>query len=85
MGVTQALAQQRLEFVSGDRDRGVGVISPLVLLPAEANPVPKKRCGKRDPRRPRSSSGSKIVFTLLTKVVAVYVRLSAVYVQEVSL
>ena len=73
MGVTQAPAEERLEFVPGDRDRGIGVMSPLVLLPSEANPIPKKRCGKRDPGRPRSSSGSKIVLTLLTKVIAVYV------------
>ena len=85
MGVTQALAEERLELVPGDRDKGVGVMSPLVLLPAEANPVPEERRGKGDPGRPRSSNGSKIVLTLLTEVVAVHVGLSAVYVREAGL
>ena len=85
LGVTQASAEEYLEFVLGDRDRGVGVISPLVLLPAEANPVLEERRGKRDPGRPRSSSGSKIVLILLTEVVAVYVGLSMVYVRGAGL
>ena len=55
-------------------------MSPLVLLPAEADPVPQERHGKGNPDRSRSSSGSKVVLTLLTEVVAVYVGLSTVYV-----
>ena len=55
-------------------------MSPLILLPAETDPVPKEGCGKRNLGRPRSSGGSKIVLTLLTEVVAVYVGLSAIYV-----
>ena len=57
-------------------------MSPLVLLPAETNLVPEERCGKRNLGRPCSSNGSKIVLTLLTEVVTVYVGLSAVYVRE---
>ena len=85
MGVTQAPAEERLEFVLGDRDRGVGVISPLVLLPAEANPVPEERRGKRDPGRLHSSIGSEIVLIPLTEVIAIYMGLSAVYVREAGL
>ena len=55
-------------------------MSPLILLPAEANLVPEEERGKENPGRPRSSSGSKVVLTLLTKVVAVHMGLSAIYV-----
>ena len=85
LGVTQATAEECLESVLCDRDGGFGVMSPLVLLPAEADPIPQERCGKGYPGRSRSSSGSKIVFTLLTEVVAVYVGLSVVYVRGTGL
>ena len=55
-------------------------MSLLVLLPTEANPVPEEGRGKENSGRPRSSIGSKVVLILLTKVVAVYVGLSMVYV-----
>ena len=57
-------------------------MSPLILLLAEADPVPKKRCGKENPDKLRSSSGNKIVLTLLTEVVAVHVGLSVVYISR---
>ena len=76
--VTQASSEEYLELVPRDRDRGFGVMSPLVLLPAEANPIPQEGCGKGNPGRSRGSSGSKIVLTLLTEVVAVHVELPAV-------
>ena len=85
LGVIQAPAEERLEFVPGDRDRGVGVMSPLVLLPSEANPVPEERRSKGDLGRPRSSSSSEIVLTLLTKVVAIHMGLSAIYVRGMGL
>ena len=78
LGVTQATAEECLEFVPCDRDGGVGVIFPLVLLLAEADPVPQEGRGKGNPGRSRGSSGSKIVLILLTEVVAVHVGLSAV-------
>ena len=81
LGVTQAPAEERLELILGDRDRGIGVISLLVLLLAKTNPVPEEGRGKGDLGRFRSSSSSKIVFILLTEVVVVHVGLSAVYVQ----
>ena len=80
LGVTQALAEERLELFPRDRNRSVCVMSPLVLLPAEADPVPQERRGKGNPGRSRGSSGSKVVLTLLTEVVAVHVGLPAVYV-----
>ena len=81
LGVTQALVEECFEFVSCDRDRGFGDISPLVLLPAEADPVPQEGRGKGTLNRSRSFSGSKIVFTLLIEFVIVHVGLFAVYVQ----
>ena len=53
---------------------------PLVLLPAEADPVPEEGRGKENSVRHRGSGGSKIVLILLTEVVAVHVELSAIYV-----
>ena len=78
LGVTQPSSKECLELVPRNRDRDFGVMLPLVLLPAEANPVPEEGRGKGNPGRSRGSSNSKIVFTLLTEVVAVYVGLSAV-------
>ena len=60
-------------------------MSPFVLLTTEADPVPEERRGKRNPGRPCSSSGSKIVLTLLTEVVAVYGGLLVVYVRGTGL
>ena len=78
LGVTQALSEECLELVSRDRDRNFGVMSLLILLPAEVDPVPQERRSKGNPGRSRGSSGSKIVLTLLIEVVAVHVGLSAV-------
>ena len=85
LGVTQAPAEERLELILGDRDRGIGVMPPLVLLPAEANSVPEEGRGKGNPGRPCSSGGSKVVLILLTEVVAVNVGLSVVYVRGAGL
>ena len=51
---------------------------PLILLPAEANLVLEEGRGKRNLGRPRIPSRSKVVLTLLTKVIAVQVGLSMV-------
>ena len=83
--VTQASMEEHLKLVPRDRDRGVGIMSPLVLLLAEADLIPEKRRGKGNLGRLCGSCGSKIVLTLLTKVVTVHVRLSAVYVQGIGL
>ena len=60
-------------------------MSPLVLLSAEADPVLEEKCSKRNIGRPLGSCSSKVVLTLVTKVVTVYVRLSAVYVRGTGL
>ena len=58
---------------------------PLVLLPAEVDPILEKKHSKKNLVSSGSPSNSEIVFTLLTKVVAVYMGLSAIYVQRISL
>ena len=60
-------------------------MSPLVLLPMEADLVSLEGCGKGNPGRSCGSSDSKIVLTLLTKVVVVHMRLSIVYVRGTGL
>ena len=55
---------------------------PLVLLLAEADPVPEERRDKENSDRPCGSNGSKVVLTLLTEVVAVHMELCAVYVRR---
>ena len=85
LGVTHALTEECLELVPRDWDRDSYVMFPLILLPAETDPVLKERRSKGNLGRPCSFSGSKVVLTLLTEVVAVYVRLSAVYVRGVGL
>ena len=72
--------EERLEFVLHDRDRGIGVMPPLVLLPAEANLVLEEGHGKENLARPCSSSNSKIILTLLIEVIVVHMRLSVIYV-----
>ena len=83
--VTQATAEECLEFIPCDRDGGFVVMFPLVVLPAEADLVPQEGRDKRNPDRSCSSSRSKIVITLLTEVVAVYLALFAVYVRGTGL
>ena len=57
LGVTQAPLEECLELVPRDRNRSVCVMFLLILLPAEADPVPEEGCSKENLGRPRSSSG----------------------------
>ena len=77
--------EECLKLVPRDRDRGVSVMFPLILLLAEADLVLEEGHGKGNLGRPRSSGGSKVVLILLTEVVAVHVGLSAVYVRGTGL
>ena len=60
-------------------------MSPLVLLTTEADPVSEEERDKRNLGRPRSSSGSKVVLTLLTEVVTVYAGPSVIYARGTGL
>ena len=79
------MLEKRLELIPHDQDKVVCVLLPLVLLPAETDPVLEERHGKKNLDRSHSSSGSKIVLKLLTKVVAIHVGLSAIYVSQMGL
>ena len=83
--VTQALAEECLELVPRNRDKSLCVMSPLVLLPAEADPVSKEGRCKENLGKLCSSSDSKVVLTLLTEVIAIHMGLSAVYIRGASL
>ena len=56
-----------------------------MLLPVEVDLTPKKKSCKRNLVRPGGSNGSKVDFTLLAKVIALYVRLIAVDIQGFDL
>ena len=79
--VAQALAEECLELVPHDMDKVVYVLFPLILLLAEIDLVPKKRCGKKNLVSLFRSSDSKVVIILLTEVVALYVGLFTIYIQ----
>lgn len=85
LGVCQILAKECFELVPRDRDRAVYILSLLILLPPEANLIPDERHGKKNLVSPRSSNNRTIVVTLLTEVVTIYIRLSAVHVQGTGL
>ena len=56
-----------------------------MLLPAEQSLVFKKQAGKRYVVQSRGTSGSKMVFILLTEVVTLHVTLTAVKIQGLGL
>ena len=78
--VPQTFTRKCLELVSGHLGSAVGVVFLLVLLLAEADLVLKKKRSKGNLVNPLNSSGDKVVFTLLTKVVGLYIRLSALHI-----
>ena len=83
-GVFQASAKKRFEPILGDQSNAVGVLLSPVLLSANIDSVLKERCVKKNLVSPLSSSGGKVVFTLLTEVVALHIRLFAIYAWKTS-
>ena len=79
------MAEKCLKLILRDQNRAICIMFLLVLLLAEANPVPKEKHSKKNPVSPHSSSDSKIVFTLLTKIIVVYIRLSVIYIWKTGL
>lgn len=57
---------------------------PLKLLLAKTNLVPKKRYSKKNLVGVFGSGNAKVILTLLIKLVAFYIRLAIIHVQEVS-
>lgn len=72
--------KEYLKLVSYNRDKIVFILFPLQLLLVKANPVPKKRCSKKNLVSILSSNGSKIILTLLTEIIVFYVKFSAILV-----
>ena len=76
------MAEECFELVPHDRNKAIFVLFPFILLPAETDPVLEERCDKKNLGRLCNSSSSKVVLTLLTEILTVYVGLSAIYVQS---
>ena len=57
---------------------GCLVLSTLVLVPTKANLIIKERSCKRGAVGASGTGGSKMIFTLLAKVVALHVRFSII-------
>lgn len=72
--------EDRLQFFLYDRDRAVYILPLLIYLPTEADPVLKKKRGKKNLISLSSSNSEKIILTLLTDIVALYVGLSVIHV-----
>ena len=82
LGVTQAMMEECFKLIPRNWDKVICVSLLLVLLPAKTDLISEEIHGKSNLGRPRSSSDSKIVLTLLTEFVAVYIGLFVVYVQR---
>lgn len=76
--------EKSLKLVSCDQNKVVYVLFSLILLLAEADLVLKKEHSKKNLIRPFRSSDSKVILTLLTKIVAFYVRLTMIHVWGVD-
>ena len=74
------MTEECIELISCDWDRVIYVLSLLILLLIQTDPVSKKRHDKRNPVSSYSSNSSKVVFTLLTEVLTVYMRFSTIHI-----
>lgn len=79
------MSKECFRLVPYNRDRVVCIISLLVLLLTEADPVPEEAFDKKNCVSSRSSSSSEIVPIFLTEVITVNVRLFVIYVWGISL
>lgn len=74
------MAKEYLKLILHDSDKAVCVLSLLMLLLAETDLALEEKCGKENLVRLCSFSNSKVVFILLIEIVAVHVKLFAIYV-----
>ena len=70
---SKTLSKGGLEFVSSERSNPVPLNLNLVLLPAEVDPILEERGRKGDALVARGTGRVKIIFTLLAKIVTLYV------------
>ena len=82
-GVPETLSEECLEL--NPRQGSHCLASKLVLVPTKADSITKEQSCKRGTVKASGTGGSKMVFTLLTEVVAFYVRLSIIEIGEPSL
>lgn len=71
---SKTLSEKGFKFVLSKRDRIVASNLSFVLLPAKIDPVLKKRGHKGDTFVTCGSGHIKIIFTLLTEVVILYIQ-----------
>ena len=69
LGLTQALAKEGLKFIPGNEDVGFILHLWLVLLPAKQSGILEDVGGKLHPILTLCPGGSKMVFTLLEKII----------------
>lgn len=70
--------QKCLELVAGKKNQTFAFQLPLMLLPAEINIILEKKCCKKNMVRSFYSSGGKIVFALLTEIIADHVIITLI-------
>ena len=71
---SKTLLEKSFEFVPSRRDDIVTFNLSFMLPLAEVNPVSGKRSRKRDAFMACSSGRVKMIFTLMTKIIALYIR-----------
>lgn len=77
-GVSKALLEKGLEFVSSGRNGTIALNLYLVLLQADVNFILEKRGRKKDAFKAYSTGRVEMIFALSTEVVALRVRASIV-------
>ena len=85
LGFSQVFLQEGLELCPGNRDYLLTLLPTLVLRPAHTNiPAEEKNC-KESPVGSSGLSVLKMVFALLTEMIAVYMRLTIIHLRYFSL
>ena len=72
--------EKRFELVSSDKNKTVCVLFLFILLLIEIDLILKKKRNKKNLFWVFSFGGGKIIFKLLTKVVAFYMEFITIYV-----
>lgn len=76
----KTLPKKGFEFVPSRKNNIVAFKLDFMLLPAKINPISEKQGHKRNMLRDCGTSGTEIVFTLLTEVIVLYIRVTMVLV-----
>lgn len=79
------MAEKRLKLVPRNWNRAIYILFLLTLLSVEVDLIPQEQHGTKNPVSFCSFSNSKVVFTLLTEVIAVYIGHSTIHIQGTNL